>query len=123
MIVFVEISYRSMMELLDMVILNFIHISLGKFYPPKIIVAEYLWAGSSMPGNEVGDRVHNFFGQENLSQAQHHSQAIHGNWPGLNNNLLAGNQRQIGASFISNLKNYNVQQSGINLLIHCFLLT
>lgn len=65
-----------------------------------------------MPGNEVGDRVHNFFGQENLSQAQHHSQAIHGNWPGLNNNLLAGNQRQIGASFISNLKNYNVQQSG-----------
>lgn len=64
-----------------------------------------------MPGNEVGDRVHNFFGQENLSQGQHHSQAIHGNWPGLNNNLLVGNQRQIGAPFISNLKNYNVQQS------------
>ncbi|XP_042947392.1 uncharacterized protein LOC122280518 isoform X1 [Carya illinoinensis] len=64
-----------------------------------------------MPGNEVGDRVHNFFGQENLSQGQHHSQAGHGNWHGLNNNPLVGNQRQFGASFISDLKNYNVQQS------------
>lgn len=66
-----------------------------------------------MPGNEVEDRFHNFFGQENLSQGQHHSQTGHGNWPVLNSNLLVGNQRQIGASFISDSKNYNVQQSGI----------
>lgn len=63
-----------------------------------------------MPGNEVGDRVHNFFGQENLSHGQHHSQAIDGNWPGLSNNLWVGGQRQIGGPFISSLKNYNVQQ-------------
>ncbi|PON70326.1 hypothetical protein TorRG33x02_256920 [Trema orientale] len=63
-----------------------------------------------MPGNEVGDRVHNFFGQENLSQGQHHSQAIDGNWPGLGNNLWVGGQRQIGGPLISSLKNYNVQQ-------------
>ncbi|XP_042954000.1 uncharacterized protein LOC122290409 isoform X1 [Carya illinoinensis] len=64
-----------------------------------------------MPGNEVEDRVHNFFGQENSSQGHHHSQTGHGNWPVLNSNLLVGNQRQIGASFISDSKNYNVQQS------------
>ncbi|KAK7388882.1 hypothetical protein VNO78_23709 [Psophocarpus tetragonolobus] len=64
-----------------------------------------------MPGNEVGDRVHNFFGQENLSQGQYHSQAIDGNWSGLSNNLWAGSQRPSGAPFISNLKNFNLQQS------------
>ncbi|KAI4343944.1 hypothetical protein L6164_011232 [Bauhinia variegata] len=64
-----------------------------------------------MPGNEVGDRVHNFFGQENLSQGQYHSQAVDGNWPGLSNSLWVGNQRTTGAPFISNLKNFNVQQS------------
>ncbi|KAK7265851.1 hypothetical protein RJT34_33475 [Clitoria ternatea] len=64
-----------------------------------------------MPGNEVGDRVHNFFGQENLSQGQYHSQAVDGNWPGLSNNLWAGSQRPTGAPFISNLKNFNIQQS------------
>ncbi|KAK7411354.1 hypothetical protein VNO78_02787 [Psophocarpus tetragonolobus] len=63
-----------------------------------------------MPGNEVGDRVHNFFGQENLSQGQYHSQAVDGNWPGLNNNLWAGSQRAT-VPFISNLKNFNLQQS------------
>lgn len=66
-----------------------------------------------MPGNEVGDRVHNFFGQENLSQGQHHPQAVDGNWPGLSNNLWVGNQRQVGSPVNSSLKNYNVQQ-GIN---------
>lgn len=76
----------------------------------KTSAAENLWAGLSMPGNEVGDRVHNFFGQENLSQGQHQSQAIDGNWPGLSNNLWVGGQRQIGGPFISSLKNYNVQQ-------------
>ncbi|KAK9926098.1 hypothetical protein M0R45_023350 [Rubus argutus] len=63
-----------------------------------------------MPGNEVGDRVHNFFGQENLSQGQHHPQAVDGNWPGLSNNLWVGNQRQVGSPVNSSLKNYNVQQ-------------
>ncbi|GAV85279.1 hypothetical protein CFOL_v3_28717 [Cephalotus follicularis] len=63
-----------------------------------------------MPGNEVGDRIHNFFGQENLSQGQHHSQVVDGTWPGLSNNLWVGNHRQIGAPLISNLKNYNIQQ-------------
>ena len=67
-----------------------------------------------MPGNEVGDRVHNFFGQDNLSQGQHHSQAVDGNWPGLNNNLWVGNQRQIGTLSASNPKNYSVQQTGID---------
>ncbi|OIV99976.1 hypothetical protein TanjilG_26314 [Lupinus angustifolius] len=65
-----------------------------------------------MPGNEVGDRIHNFFGQENLSQGQYHTQAIDGNWPGLSNNLWAGSQRPTGAPFIPNLKNFNLQQSG-----------
>ncbi|XP_050870897.1 uncharacterized protein LOC127073740 isoform X3 [Lathyrus oleraceus] len=64
-----------------------------------------------MPGNEVGDRVHNFFGQENLSQGQYHSQAVDGNWPGLSNNLWAGSQRPTGGPFLSNLKNFNLQQS------------
>ncbi|KAM1340448.1 hypothetical protein TB2_039139 [Malus domestica] len=63
-----------------------------------------------MPGNEVGDRVHNFFGQENLSQGQHHPQAVDGNWPGLSNNLWVGGQRQSGAPVNSSLKNYNVLQ-------------
>ncbi|KAL2340708.1 hypothetical protein Fmac_008648 [Flemingia macrophylla] len=62
-----------------------------------------------MPGNEVGDRVHNFFGQESLSQGQYHSQAVDGNWPGLSNNLWAGTQRPTGVPFFSNLKNFNQQ--------------
>lgn len=65
-----------------------------------------------MPGNEVGDRVHNFFGHENLSQAQYNSQTVDGNWPELDNNLWASSQRTAGAPFASNLKNFNVQQSG-----------
>ncbi|XP_045825181.1 uncharacterized protein LOC123917486 [Trifolium pratense] len=64
-----------------------------------------------MPGNEAVDRVHNFFGQENLSQGQYHSQAVDGNWPGLSNNIWAGSQRSSGVPFISNLKNFNQQQS------------
>jgi len=93
------------------------------------LCAENLWAGLSMPGNEAGDRVHNFFGQENLSQGQYHSQAVDGNWPGLSNNLWAGSQRPIGVPFISNLKNFNQQQSGkgstnFNLLIsNCFMIS
>ncbi|KAF1875956.1 hypothetical protein Lal_00006587 [Lupinus albus] len=63
-----------------------------------------------MPGNEVGDRVHNFFDQENLAQGQYHTQEVEGNWPGLGHNLWAGNQRPTGAPFIPNLKNFNLQQ-------------
>lgn len=50
-----------------------------------------------MPGNEVGDRVHNFFGQEHVSQGQHHSQIANGNWASVNNNFLVGNQRHYDA--------------------------
>ncbi|KEH33142.1 hypothetical protein MtrunA17_Chr3g0086561 [Medicago truncatula] len=64
-----------------------------------------------MPGNEAVDRVHNFFGQENLSQGQYHSQAVDGNWPGISNNLWVGSQGSTGVPFISNLKNFNQQQS------------
>ena len=73
-----------------------------------------------MPGNEVGDRVHNFFGQENLSQGQYHAQAVDGNWPGLSNNLWAGSQRPAGGPFISNLKHFNLQQSGRSLYMYLY---
>lgn len=66
-----------------------------------------------MPGNEVGDRLHNFFAQENFSQGQHQAQVLDGNWSALNNNnLLIESQRQIGL-LGSNPKNYNLQQPGI----------
>lgn len=65
-----------------------------------------------MPGNEVGDRIHNFFGQENLSRGEHRSEVVDGTWPVLVNNPWAGSQRHIGTSF-SNLKNHSLQQSGI----------
>ncbi|XP_022737130.1 uncharacterized protein LOC111290001 isoform X2 [Durio zibethinus] len=63
-----------------------------------------------MPGNEVGDRIHNFLGQERLSQGQHHTQVIDGTWPGLNNNLWVGSQRQVGSSLVPSLKNFSVHQ-------------
>ncbi|GMH21551.1 hypothetical protein Nepgr_023393 [Nepenthes gracilis] len=62
-----------------------------------------------MPGNEVDNRVHNFFQQINLSQSQNHTQSVDGNWTVFNNNLWAGNERQIGGAF--NRKHFNVQQS------------
>ncbi|WCJ29134.1 dentin sialophosphoprotein-related [Euphorbia peplus] len=65
-----------------------------------------------MPGNEVGDRIHNFFAQENLSQGQHHQEVVDGTWTGLGNNSWAGSQRQTGTTYISNLKNQSGQQSG-----------
>ncbi|KAL3528458.1 hypothetical protein ACH5RR_007780 [Cinchona calisaya] len=64
-----------------------------------------------MPGNEVGDRVHNFFAQDNLSQGLHNSQALDGNWPVLGDNLWPGSQRQVGL-INTTTKNYNLQQSG-----------
>lgn len=65
-----------------------------------------------MPGNEVGDRAHNFFGQESVQQGQHNSQVFDGTWPGLNNNLWVGSQRQGAGSLVSNFKNYSAQQLG-----------
>ncbi|KAG2334504.1 hypothetical protein Bca4012_016141 [Brassica carinata] len=64
-----------------------------------------------MPGNEFGERIHNFFGQEGLSQDQHQSQVADGSWSGFSNGL-GGNQRQIDPSLIANLKSYSTQQSG-----------
>ncbi|KAK8499844.1 hypothetical protein V6N13_060906 [Hibiscus sabdariffa] len=63
-----------------------------------------------MPGNEVGDRIHNFLGQEGLSQGQHHSPFLGTAWPGLSNNLWAGGQRQVGAPLVSSLKNFSAHQ-------------
>ncbi|XP_052479007.1 uncharacterized protein LOC105802076 isoform X3 [Gossypium raimondii] len=63
-----------------------------------------------MPGNEVGDRIHNFLGQESFSQGQHQSQVIDGTWPGLSNNLWVGSQRQVGGPLVSSLKNLSVHQ-------------
>uniref|UniRef100_A0A1J3DBQ4 Uncharacterized protein n=1 Tax=Noccaea caerulescens TaxID=107243 RepID=A0A1J3DBQ4_NOCCA len=63
-----------------------------------------------MPGNEFGERIHNFFGQEGLSQDQHQSQVVDGSWSSFSNGLV-GNQRQIDPSLIANLKSYSTQQS------------
>ncbi|KAK2974594.1 hypothetical protein RJ640_003269 [Escallonia rubra] len=65
-----------------------------------------------MPGNEVGDRVHNFFAQDNSPQGQHHPQAVDGSWPVLNNTLWVGSQRQSGVPN-SYPKNYNLQPSDL----------
>ncbi|KAJ0235309.1 hypothetical protein HA466_0268970 [Hirschfeldia incana] len=62
-----------------------------------------------MPGNEYGERIHNFFGQEGLSQDQHQSQVVDGSWSGFSNGL-GGNQRQIDPSLVANLKSYNTTQ-------------
>ncbi|KAI3686542.1 hypothetical protein L1987_80221 [Smallanthus sonchifolius] len=59
-----------------------------------------------MPGNGVGDRVHNFFAQENLPQGL---RSQDGNWP-INDNLWLGNQKQFAVSDSSS-RNYNSQQS------------
>ncbi|XP_043703445.1 uncharacterized protein LOC122653611 isoform X2 [Telopea speciosissima] len=64
-----------------------------------------------MPGNEIGDKVHNFFDQDNLSQGQHQLQVTGGNRSVINNSLWAGGQRQIGTPLTSNSTNYSVQQS------------
>ncbi|MCD7464623.1 hypothetical protein HAX54_053133 [Datura stramonium] len=60
-----------------------------------------------MPGNEVRERVHNFFAQDSLSQGQHHSPVVDGNSPALSNVLGVGSQRQTGglSSDAYNLQN------------------
>ncbi|CAE6075257.1 unnamed protein product [Arabidopsis arenosa] len=60
-----------------------------------------------MPGNEFGEKIHNFFGQQGLSQDQNQSQVVDGSWSNYNN----GHQRQIDPSLIANLKSYNTKQS------------
>ncbi|XP_039011591.1 uncharacterized protein LOC120140688 isoform X1 [Hibiscus syriacus] len=57
-----------------------------------------------MPGNGIGDRIHNFLGQESFSQDQHQSQV------GLINSLWVGIQRQVGGPLVSSLKNSSVHQ-------------
>ncbi|KAF7123679.1 hypothetical protein RHSIM_Rhsim12G0151500 [Rhododendron simsii] len=63
-----------------------------------------------MTGNEVGDRVHNFFAQDNLSEGQHHSQVVDGSWQVVGNNPWVGSNQHIGLPS-SNSKNYNPQQA------------
>lgn len=77
------------------------------------LAADSLLGRLSMPGNEVGDRIHNFFAQENLSQGQHHSEIVDGSWTGISDNSWVGGQRQIGTPSICNLKNQSGQQSGM----------
>ncbi|KZV23286.1 hypothetical protein F511_02187 [Dorcoceras hygrometricum] len=66
-----------------------------------------------MPGNEFGDRVHNFFAQDNAFQGQPESQVVEGNWPVLNNNFWIGSHRQADALH-SNNKTYNLQDPDID---------
>ncbi|KAK9748128.1 hypothetical protein RND81_02G037800 [Saponaria officinalis] len=66
-----------------------------------------------MPGNEVGDRVHNFLDQGSLSQDQRHTQFVDANWRGFHNNVLGANERQIGGPLNTSSKNYSGQQSEI----------
>ncbi|RID73096.1 hypothetical protein BRARA_B00265 [Brassica rapa] len=66
-----------------------------------------------MSGNEYGERIHNFFGQEGLSQDQHQSQVVDGSWSGFSNGLV-GNQRHIDTSVINNLESCNTQQQPVD---------
>ncbi|KAL6579956.1 hypothetical protein OROMI_007980 [Orobanche minor] len=66
-----------------------------------------------MPGNDLGDRVHNFFAQDTSSQGQHQSHVLEGNWPVLNSNFWVGSQRQIDV-LNSSSKNYSSQSSDID---------
>ncbi|PHT79597.1 hypothetical protein T459_17649 [Capsicum annuum] len=61
-----------------------------------------------MPGNEVRDRVHNFFAQDSSSQGQHHSPVVDGNLSAVSNILGVGSQSQTGG-LSSNA--YNLQNS------------
>ncbi|CAH9140215.1 unnamed protein product [Cuscuta epithymum] len=62
-----------------------------------------------MPGNEFGDRLHNFFAQENFSQGQNQPQVLDGNWPAPNDHVSIGNHRSLSV-LGSNPKSYNLQQ-------------
>ncbi|KAA8541021.1 hypothetical protein F0562_024841 [Nyssa sinensis] len=77
---------------------------------PHVDLLKILGIQLSMRANEVGERVHNFFAPDNLSQGQHHRQVVDGNWPVLGNNPWVASQRHIGGQS-SNPKNFNLQQS------------
>lgn len=63
-----------------------------------------------MPGNEVEDRTHNLYRQDNSSQGQHQFQAVEDTWPVVNYNQWVGAQWKTGAALSFNLKDCNVQQ-------------
>lgn len=64
-----------------------------------------------MPGNELGDRVHNFFAQDNSLQGQQ-SHVLEGNWPVPNNNFWVGGPRPVDV-LNSNSKSFSGQNPGI----------
>ncbi|KAG6410254.1 hypothetical protein SASPL_128307 [Salvia splendens] len=66
-----------------------------------------------MPGNELGDRVHNFFAQDNSSQGQHQTHGLEGNWPVPNNNFWVGSPRPVGV-VNSSTKSYSGQNPEID---------
>ncbi|KAL1141560.1 hypothetical protein V6Z11_A11G037400 [Gossypium hirsutum] len=102
--VFVLGSSCSILEI-HLSLLSLVVIFFSQKFSCRIVLA-----GLSMPGNEVGDRIHNFLGQESFSQGQHQSQVIDGTWPGLSNSLWVGSQRQVGGPLVSSLKNLSVHQ-------------
>lgn len=63
-----------------------------------------------------GDRVHNFFAQDNSTHGQHRSHV--GNQSMLNNNFWLGSQRQIDVPNSSSI-NYSSQNSGIAVPLQC----
>ncbi|CAN0871035.1 hypothetical protein LINGRAHAP2_LOCUS9734 [Linum grandiflorum] len=64
-----------------------------------------------MPDNQVGSRIHNFFGEDISSQVQQHSQIADAAWPGISMNPWGGSQGQITTPFISDLKSRSLQES------------
>ncbi|KAH9617043.1 hypothetical protein KSS87_001156 [Heliosperma pusillum] len=78
--------------------------------PPALSYAD---SGYSMPGNEIGDRVYNFFDQNSFSQNQRHTQFADANWPSFHSNVWGENERQNSAPLNSSSKCYNDQQSEI----------
>lgn len=66
-----------------------------------------------MPGNELGDRVHNFFAQDNASQGQHQSHVLEGNWQVPNSNFWVGSPRPVDV-LNSSSKNFSGQNSEID---------
>lgn len=70
-----------------------------------------------MPGNGVGDRVHNSFDQEGFSQG-----AVDKNWPGLSNSVWVGSQTRSALPLSSGPKNYSVPQSSTNTFYNLILL-
>lgn len=64
-----------------------------------------------MPGNEVPDKVHNFFEQNNSSQHPH-SQTVARSWSLANRNHWLSSQSQNGIRIGSNVNSHTVRYSG-----------